>query len=150
MYHYIVKKTAVRNFTRVNEHDYDAVLKSCAPDIHHRFGGHHALGGERRGRDVLRRWFGRLQRLAPTLRLEVRDVWVKGWPHRTFVIIRWDATQTLPDGSPYENHGVHVIEMRWGRVVDIDANEDSQRVAEGLEVFATSGIAEATADPLIA
>ena len=53
MYHTIVKRIATRNFERVNEHDYDAILKNCAADIHHRFGGHHALGGERHDRDAL-------------------------------------------------------------------------------------------------
>lgn len=65
-----------------------------------------------------------LVRLGPTLKLAVQDVWVKGLPHNTIVIIRWNATQTLPGGSPYANHGVHIVRMRWGRIVDIDANED--------------------------
>ena len=43
--------------------DYDAILKDCAADIHDRFGGHHALGGERHDRDSLGRWFERLGRL---------------------------------------------------------------------------------------
>ena len=47
MYHTIVKRVAIKNFERVNAHDYGAILKDCAADIHHRFGGHHALGGER-------------------------------------------------------------------------------------------------------
>jgi len=149
MYHAIVKRIAVKNFERVNDHEYDAVLEDCAPDIHHRFGGHHALGGERHDREALRHWFERLGRLAPTLKLSVRDVWVKGWPHDTTVIIRWTATQTLPDGAPYENHGVHVLTMRWGKVLDIDANEDSQIVAEALRVFADHGIDEALAAPIV-
>ena len=67
MYHTIVKRIATKNFERVNEHDYGAILKDCAADIHHRFGGHHALGGERHDRDALGRWFERLGRLGPTL-----------------------------------------------------------------------------------
>ena len=102
MYHTIVKRIATKNFERVNDNDYDALLKDCAPNIHHRFGGHHALGGERHDRETLRRWFQRLGRLCPTLKLTVHDVWVKGWPHNTTIIIRWTGTQTLPDGSPYE------------------------------------------------
>jgi hypothetical protein len=43
MYHTIVKRIATKNFERVNDHDYDTLLKDCAPNIHHRFGGHHAL-----------------------------------------------------------------------------------------------------------
>jgi ketosteroid isomerase-like protein len=149
MYHAIVKRIAVKNFERVNDHDYAALLKDCAPDVRHRFGGQHALGGERHDRDALNRWFQRLGRLAPTLNLGVRDVWVKGWPHNTTIIIRWTATQTLVDGSPYENHGVHVVRMRWGKVVEIDANEDSQIVAESLKTIAVHGISEALAAPIV-
>lgn len=149
MYHAIVQRIAIRNFLRVNEKDYDALLKNCAPDIHHRFGGNHALGGERHDREALRRWFRRLGRLAPGLTLTVHDVWVKGPPHDTTVIVRWTGRQTLPDGSPYENHGVHVISMRWGKIVDIDANEDSQTVAESMTVFAAYGVDEALADPIL-
>ena len=74
------------------------------------------------------------------MKLTVRDVWVKGWPHNTTVIIRWVGTQTLPDGAPYENHGVHIVRMRWGKAVDIDANEDSQLVAESLKTAAAHGV----------
>jgi ketosteroid isomerase-like protein len=148
MYHAIVKRIAVRNFQRVSDHDYDALLADCRPDVRHRFGGNHALGGERHERDALRRWFERLGRLAPTLRLTVHDVWVKGTPARTTVVIRWSATQDMPDGSPYDNHGVHIVEMKWGRIVSIDANEDSQAVAAGLQVFAAHGVEEALAAPI--
>lgn len=149
MYHAVVKRVAKKNFMRVNDQDYEALLKDCAPTIHHRFGGNHALGGERHDREALRRWFERLGRLSPGLTLTVRDVWVKGLPHNTTVIIRWTAAQTLPDGSPYENHGVHIVHMRWGRVVGIDANEDSQAVAEAMKVFAAYGVEEALAEPIV-
>jgi ketosteroid isomerase-like protein len=140
VYHTIVKRIVTKNFERV---------KDCAADIHHRFGGHHALGGERHDREALGRWFERLGRLFPMLKLTVRDVWVKGWPHNTTVIIRWIGTQILPDGAPYENHGVHIVRMRWGKVVDIDANEDSQLVAESLKTCAFHGIQEALAEPIV-
>src|ERR1700729_94806 len=142
MYHTIVKRVATKNFERVNAKDY-------AADIHHRFGGHHALGGERHDREALGHWFERLGRLCPTLKLTVRDVWVKGWPHNTTVVIRWVGTQTLPDDAPYVNHGVHVSRMRWGKVFDIDANEDSQLVAETLKPLGTKGIEEALAEPIV-
>ncbi|MEU0497677.1 nuclear transport factor 2 family protein [Mycobacterium sp. NPDC006124] len=139
MYHAIVKRVAAANFGRVNDHDYAAILSTCAPTIEHRFGGRHALGGSRRGHDALARWFDRLGRLMPTLRLTVEDTWVTGWPHHTTVVIRWTATATLPDGTAYANHGVHVITMRWGKAIAIDANEDSQAVAEALVVVAACG-----------
>jgi SnoaL-like domain len=144
MYHAIVRRIALQNFLRVNRKDYAAILKSCSPDIHHRFAGHQALGGERHDRDALGRWFERLGRLAHTLQLTVHDVWVKGgpWntPWNTTVIMRWSAVQDLPDGSPY---------MRWGRVFDIDVNEDSQLVAASLQIWAVHGVNEALAAPIL-
>ena len=149
MYHAIVKRIARKNFLRVNQKDYSPLLKDCAPNIHHRFSGRHALGGERHDREALRRWFERLGRLGPGLTLTVHDIWVKGWPGDTTVIVRWSATDTLPDGSPYQNHGVHIIKMRWGKIVDIDANEDSQAVAGSLKLRAEYGQQEAAADPIL-
>ena len=149
MYHAIVKRIARKNFLRVNQKDYDSLLKDCAPNVHHRFGGKHALGGERHDREALGRWLGRLGRLGTGLTLTVRDVWVKGLPHNTVIIVRWSATDKLPDGSTYNNHGVHIIRMRWGKIVEIDANEDSQAVADSLKMRAEYGVEEALADPIV-
>lgn len=149
MYHSIVKRMAKKNFERVNHRDFDSLLKDCVPNVHHRFGGNHALGGERHDREALSRWLGRLSRLGPGLHLTVQDVWVKGLPHNTTIIVRWSGTDTLPDGSPYNNHGVHIIKMRWGKIVDIDANEDSQAVAESLKMRAAYGLEEASAPPIV-
>lgn len=149
MYHAIVKRIARKNFLRVNDRDFDALLNDCVPNVHHRFGGSHALGGERHDREALRLWFARLGRLGRQLRLTVEDVWVKGLPHDTTIIVRWSATDVLPDGSPYRNRGVHVVRMKWGKVVDIDAHEDSQAVAENLEKQAALGVAEARAPQIV-
>ena len=73
---------------------------------------------------------------------------MKGWPNDTTIIVRWDAAETLPNGAPYKNHGVHIIKMRWGKVYDIDANEDSQAVVEMLKVKAAHGIEEALEPPI--
>jgi ketosteroid isomerase-like protein len=148
MYHTIVKRIARKSFLRVNHKDFDALLGDCAPDIHHRFGGNHALGGERHDREALRAWFGRLGRLCNHLTLTVDDIWVKGLPHDTVIIMRWSATDELPDGSPYRNRGVHIIKMKWGKVTAIDAHEDSQAVAESLHKQSAMGITEAAASPI--
>ncbi len=149
MYHTIVKRIAKKNFERINQRDFDSLLKDCVPNIHHRFGGKHALGGERHDREALGHWLGRLARLATKLHLTVTDVWVKGLPHNTTIIVRWTATDDLPDGSAYHNHGVHIIKMRWGKITAIDANEDSQAVAESLKLRAAYGVEEASASPIV-
>jgi ketosteroid isomerase-like protein len=145
----MVKRIARKNFLRVNNKDFDALLADCAPDIRYRFGGDHALGGVRHDREALSRWFARLGRLGRHLTLTVEDVWVKGLPHDTTIIIRWSATDVLPDAAPYRNRGVHIVRMRWGKVVDIDAHEDSQAVAGNLARQAALGVAEASCAPIL-
>lgn len=145
MYAGIVERASRGAFEAVNRHDYDAFNKLCTPDIVHRFGGDHALGGTRHTLAGLRLWFERLGRVMPTLTLKVEEVWVKGGPWNTTVILRWTATGQPLDGGGYVNHGVHIVRMRWLKVTSIDANEDSQAVAEVLKRQAASGIDEALA-----
>jgi len=149
MYHTIVKQIAKKNFERVNRQDFDALVKDCVPDVHHRFYGAHALSGERHDREAVRLWFERLGRLAPGLTLTVHDVWVRGLPHDTTIILRWSAKDTRVDGSPYRNFGVHILKMRWFKIIDIDAYEDSQAVAENLKLQAAYGVREATEAPIV-
>jgi len=67
----------------------------------------------------------------------------QGWPWHTTAFCRWTATETFPDGSPYNNHGVHIITLKWAKVVAIDANEDSQVVAKFLRARFEQGCTEA-------
>lgn len=83
------------------------------------------------------------------MQLTVRDLWVFGGPWNTTLIVRRTAVQKTPDVSPYENHGVDIIRMRWGNVVDIDANEGSQLVANSLRIWAAHGVDEALAPPIV-
>ena len=149
MYHAIVKRIARKNFERVNQRDFRSLLNDCVPNIHHKFSGDHALGGVRHDREALGLWLDRLARLGPNMKLTVRDVWVKGLPHNTTIIVRWTNTDHLPDGTTYSNHGVHIIKMRWGKIVDIDANEDSQAVEGWLKLQSSRGVEEASAPPIV-
>ena len=140
---------AKKNFMRVNNKDYAALLKNCAPTSPPSLRGAHALGGERHDREALRRWFERLGRRSPGLKLTVRDVWAQGLPHNTTVIIRWTAAQVLIRRlADPQNHGVHIVHMRWGKIVGIDADEDSQAVAGAMKVCAAHDLEEALADPI--
>jgi len=148
MFHTVFERQARRSFELVNQHDYDSILASVTPDIHHRFSGDHALAGDRHDAAHLRLWFERLHRLIPGLTLTVTDVWVIGGLRRTTVIVRWKAAAALLDGLPYDNHGVHVIHLRNRKVTSIEVDEDSQAVARALESQARSGQTEALAVPI--
>ena len=60
IYGLIVKRRIRQSFEQVNNREWDELLESIAPNVHHRFLGTHAIGGERHDRDTLRRWFERL------------------------------------------------------------------------------------------
>lgn len=76
--------------------------------------GAHRLGGERRP-DAIRAWFVETLRLFPDLRVHQRTILVQGGPGRTQVgDARFDVTATFPDGQPYRNEGMQLLELRWG------------------------------------
>ncbi len=149
IYSSIVKKRIRQSFDQVNNHAWDALMTSIAPDVHHRFLGAHAIGGERHDRETLRRWFERLGRVLPNLHLTIKDVWVKGWPWHTTVFVQWDGAATLLDGGPYSQHAIHVITLRWGKIHALDVFEDSQEVARALDVQAAAGLEEAVAPQIV-
>lgn len=119
------------------------------PDVHHRVSGTHALGGERRGKQAVRQWFERMGRVFPTLRITLDEVWIVGWPWNTTVFARWRATEALRDGrSLYENRGLHVFNLKWGKVRALEEYFDSQAADRALAVQAGTGIDEAAAEPM--
>ncbi|KAB2939606.1 MAG: nuclear transport factor 2 family protein [Hyphomicrobium sp.] len=149
LYSHIVKKKIRETFDHVNNHRWDEALKAVAPHIHHRVSGDHALGGERHDKAAVRRWFERLGRVQPNLRIKVDNIWVKGWPWDTTVFAQWDGTATLLNGDAYVNRGLHVFTLRWGRVHALEEFQDSQAAARGLEAQAAAGIKEAAAEPIV-
>lgn len=150
LYSYFVAKSIRQSFDDVNTHRWDEVLKAVAPKVHHRLPGAHALGGERHDKATLRRWFERLGRILPNLHLDVKHIWVKGWPWHTTVFAQWDGTATLLNGdASYFNRGLHVFTLRWGKVYALDEYQDSQEVARGLATQAAAGLEEAVAEQIV-
>ena len=123
LYSYFVARLVRQSFDHVNNHRWDELLKPVAPNVHHRFGGAHSIGGERHDKATMRRWLERLGRVLPNLHLKVNSIWVTGWPWHTTVFVQWDATATLLNGDDsYFNRGFHAlrwraVELRFSQVV---------------------------------
>ena len=149
IYGSIVRMKIRQTFDHVNNHRWDKALEAVAPNVHHRVSGAHALGGERHDKDSVRRWFERLGRVLPTLRITVNKVTVKGWPWNTQVFAEWDGNATLNNGAPYINRGLHVFTLRWGKVYALEEFQDSQAAANGLAAQAAAGLKEASAEPIL-
>lgn len=88
LYSYIVEKRIRQTFDHVNHHRWNEGLEAVAPRAHHRVSGVHALGGERVGKEAMRRWFERLGHVLPNLRIQVNKIWVQGWPWDTTVFVQ--------------------------------------------------------------
>ena len=149
MYHMIVKKNVTSVFSRLNKGDYEYALSGIGTTIEHCFAGEHCLGGKRTSTEALRHWFERLFRLFPNLRFEMHSIAATGWPWDTTVVVEWTDRATPADETDYVNSGVHVIRMRWGKVVSIHAYLDTQVLIDTLSRMAVHGIEEAKAPPII-
>ena len=146
---WFVRRRVRQVFAALSRDDYGAVLPGVAPDVHHRFAGDHPLGGERHDRAALEAWFERLFRLFPTLTFSIGAIGVSGpwWDLRASV--PWQSEVTPAHGPDYRNVGVHLLRLRWGRVVEIHAYEDSQAVARACATMLAAGIEEAGAPPIV-
>jgi ketosteroid isomerase-like protein len=145
----IVKKNVTSVFNRLNKGDYQYALSGIGTTIEHRFAGGHCLGGKRTSTEALRLWFERLFRLFPHLQFEMHTIAASGWPWDTTVVVEWTDRATPADKTDYVNSGVHVIRMRWGKVVSIHAYLDTQVLIDTLTRMAVNGIEEAKAPPII-
>ena len=148
MFHGLVRRRVRAIFDGLSDGDPTVALDGLANDVHHVFGGEHALGGERHSREAVRRWFERLFRLYD-LRFEVQHILVSGPPWDLRVAVQWIGHATPKLGEPYINEGAHLIRIRRGRVVYLHAYEDSQKVADACQKMAEAGIPEAGAAPIV-
>ena len=149
MYRALVARRVRGVFDSLNRGDSSTPLADVADDVHHVFPGDHPLGGERHSREALGRWFERLFRLFPGSRFEVKRVAVRGWPWDTSAAVEWVDRVGPAGGEPYVNEGAHWIRIRWGKVTEIHAYLDTQKVAEGCRQMAAAGVEEAAAPPIV-
>lgn len=147
VYRAIVRAKIRGSFERLNVGDPAGALALMADDVHYRFEGHHALGGERSTKAGVTKWFGRLLRLFKS-RFVLRRIEVAGWPWRSLVTTEFDDHVTPPVGEPYVNHGVQVAEIRWGKATRIRTYVDTARLEHVLATLAAAGVDEASATPI--
>jgi ketosteroid isomerase-like protein len=148
MYGALVRRMVRSGLERESGGDYSAVVEIMAPEIHQVFPGDHALGGERHTRDGVERWFERLFLLLSGLSIEPRNIVVSGLPWNTSVAVEWIATASPKDGVPYRNEGVHIMRMRWGRLVELRTYLDTEKVTSACHRLAAAGVEEAAAAPI--
>jgi ketosteroid isomerase-like protein len=148
MYHRIVASKVRSTFAQISAGNWEPMLDGMAPEFSYRFYGEHALSGERRTLDALRRWWERSVRLFPNPTFEVEEVVVAGGPWATRIATRVRVHAALPDGSAYDNVFMQNMTMRWTRITEIHTLEDNAVLQRALDRIAENGNPEAHAAPI--
>ena len=148
IYRMIVERQLRRAFDALNRGDCAPVLAAFARRVEHTFYGEHALSGTRSAPDSLRRWYERLGILLPDLHFDIDSVVVRGWPWNTVAMVEWRDRFTLRDGRRRGNQGVHVLRLRWGRVISLRIHCDTQKLEHVLDELRAQGVDEAGAAPI--
>lgn len=149
IYRAIVEWKLRRAFAALDDGDCSAVLAAFAKRVEHTFYGEHALGGTRHAPDSLRQWYTRLLKVLPDLHFDVDSVVVRGWPWDTIAVVEWRDRFLLRDGQRCSNQGVHVLRLRWGRVVSLRIHCDTQKLQGILQTLQDQGVAEAGMAPIV-
>lgn len=148
MYSMIIRQKLRSSFADINKGDYEKLLKQFAPRVEHVFYGNHALGGTRYTPAGLRKWYTRLATVFPDLRFDLKNIVVNGWPWNTVASIEWTDSLSSPGGKRFSNQGVHIIRIRWGRVVGLRVYCDTAKLEAILQHLASEGISEAASPPI--
>lgn len=149
MYHTVVRRKLMQNFQKLNQGDHASIVMQFSPSTHHIFAGDLALGGERHSREGVRQWYARLFRVLPDIHFTVRDILIQGWPWRTSVVVQFRVNATLKNGQPYANEVAQFIQLTWGQIAYMRLYEDTQKLANALQIQAAAGISEALAAPIV-
>jgi ketosteroid isomerase-like protein len=159
IYSLIVQNKLRRAFAALNRGDHAPVLAAFGSPVEHVFYGEHALGGERHCMASIRPWYARLKTLFPDLQFDIGNITVGGMPWNTVAMVEWRDRLSLPDGSRRANQGVHVLRLRWGKVISLHVYCDTLRLQSVLRELQAQGVTAAglapiedrpLADPLLA
>jgi ketosteroid isomerase-like protein len=149
MYHRIVARKVRKTFEQISAGNWEPMVAGMAPSFTYRFYGDHALSGERRTHEALRRWWERCFRLLPDTGFEVQDVLVSGWPWNTRVATAVTVHVGVVDGTRYDNIVHQFLRIRWGKITEVRTLEDTAVLEKTLDRLAAAGYAEAHAEPIV-
>jgi len=149
MYHRIVAGRVRKTFEQISAGNWEPMVAGMAPSFTYRFYGDHALSGERRTHEALRRWWERCFRLLPDTGFDVQDVLVSGWPWNTRVGTAVTVHVGVVDGTRYANIVHQFLRIRWGKITEVRTLEDTAVLEKTLDRLAAAGYAEAHAEPIV-
>lgn len=148
MYKLIVGRIVRQTFEAMSRGDYEAPLEKFAPDVHFQFAGDHAMAADVHDSASAREWFVRTWEMFDDIHFKPLELVISGFPWNTRVVTHFAITANMPKGRRYENRGMQLLRLRWGRVVEDLIIEDTQVVASALEYLASNGVESASLPPI--
>jgi ketosteroid isomerase-like protein len=128
MYSWIVGRALRMLFNRLQAGDVRFIMRTYAPDARLVFPGDSSFAGDHRGKDEIEAWIERFAGLGP--RFVIHDVAVAGPPWHMRVLFRFTDHIPIPGGGQYQNEGMELIRIHWGKVREQFVYVDTQKVAE--------------------
>jgi ketosteroid isomerase-like protein len=132
MYHQIVAAQVKKGMQDISNGRFEKVLAQFSSQIVFSFLGQHALGGEYNSVAEVRAWFQKIHGFFPDLRLEPTSICVSGWVWNTLVVTHFRVSASLPNSAQYNNQGVQVLRIRWGKIVEDRLFEDTEKLQQAL------------------
>jgi ketosteroid isomerase-like protein len=126
MLSWLAKQIISRVMARARGGDIGPTLALDSGDVHFVFPGDNSWSGDYRGKDEHRRWLERLVRVG--IKTDPDEVVASGWPWSTTVCIRGRSYFDAPGGERiYDNRFVIWGKLRWGKLLDYEVYEDTQK-----------------------
>ena len=111
--------------------DTEGMLATFSDDIAFRF----LAQVDDRGIDAARRFFSYSATKLVDLDFVIERKIIDG-DHAAVI---WSETASTPDGTPWENHGVDVFEVRDGQIISLHENNDVRLVYEHFTPYEDDG-----------
>ena len=148
MYGAIVKRIIRDGFRQFSSGNPEPIVSKFSANSHFVFLGDHAMGADLHTQPAIRQWFERILRLFPGIEITPVEIKVSGMPWDTLVVAQLRIRATLPDGRAYENKGLQMVRLRWGKIVEDWVYEDTYILVGELQNLAQQGISEALSQPI--
>jgi ketosteroid isomerase-like protein len=128
MLSWLAGKMVARNMAAMREGDIKPTTTLYAKEVTFSFPGRSSFAPGARTRKELEAWLERFVRLG--LQIYPDEVGLSGWPWKQTIAVRGHIHLDDPaDGRVYENRYVIWGHMRWGKLYEYEAYEDTEETA---------------------
>lgn len=126
MLSWLANRMVSRSMARTRAGDIGPTLRMESDDVRLRFPGSNSWSGEFVGKDAVERWLRRL--VAVGIQTFPDEVMLKGFPWKQTLCVRGHDHLRTPTGEVvYENRFVIWGRMSWGKLVDYEVYEDTEK-----------------------